>query len=232
MSAENNTPQWMIFPDFPIPDQYLEMVKDWVSQYTDAAERPDAYEAEVGVKFDPNGVIIGYVATVIEWASTIRAAAGPSANVDESAKRILQYGQNLWMYTMWYSSQTGAVVPINGNGFLLGVGALAQTIDQKEIAEVLSTTATNLLSAIIGKLIEYAEAPENNPILAELPDEAEILKQIQYLQNKGDTEILAEFFQTFQDLGTFKRDPSEYKTDEERQLYYKLLGLYYKVMGK
>lgn len=232
MDEKTNSLEWMIFPDFPIPEQYLELANSWVDQYTDAATHPDEYEQSEGVKFDPNGIIIGYVADIIEWASTIRAAAGPSKNVTESVERILQYGQNIWMYTMWRSFQTGSVVPINGSGFLLGAQALASTIDNKEIAELFSTAATTLLSAITGKLLEYSEKPENNPMLTKLPDEEEILRQLEKLRDAGDSEVLTEFFQTFQQLGSFKRDPEEYETDEERQLYYKLLGLYYKVMGK
>lgn len=227
--------RWTIFPDCPVSDEYVILAHDWCSQYSEAVHNPDAYKEEIGQEFDSNCVVVGHVATITEWAMNMSGLIPGSPLTKEALtqkmERVLMFGQNVWMYTIYCLANEYNIHHLNENGYLLGVIALADDITQTQLGECLREAAINLITSMAGAMIEHLSKPENNPTYIQGPDEETIRKIMENLSSTDESTIV-DFLNTFKEIGTFRMDPSEYKTDKDRELHTKMIALYRKIMGE
>lgn len=230
-----NEEKWMMFQDCPIPEHQLVLAQDWCNQYAMAVANPDDYKEETGQAFDVDTIIMGHVATITEWAMELSQLVPGTPMSDEELtrqmERVLMFGQNIWLFTIWYGRNNCNIGHFNENGYLLGVDALASDIGDQRMGTCLHNAAINVIASMTGALIEYMSKPENNPTYVQGPDEETISKIMENL-SLADESVITEFLSTFRELGTFKMDPSEYLTDKEKELHAKMVGLYRKIMGE
>lgn len=60
----------------------------------------------------------------------------------------------------------------------------------------------------------------------------EATKELEDILDAADESLLQEFFKTFQEIGTFYRDPSRYDNDEDRKRHQKMMEIYNRIMNK
>lgn len=229
-------PVWMIFPDYPIPEQYLNQAVEWADEYAAAAKDPESYKRHTGNDFDPDDLIMGYASAVTEMGSQLNAN-NPNDHYETSEEcvsaleHVMMYGQNIWLYTLTYIRNTYNIDHFNECGYLLCMSTIGYNMGEDKIGKYLYEASANVLTGIWEALVEYSSDPKNGPFVTVEPDEESISRIVKSLEG-ADEQLIGEFMKTFQKLGTFKSDPSEYQTDEERELYNKMISIYRKMLGE
>lgn len=87
------------------------------------------------------------------------------------------------------------------------------------------------LNAVYRKALDKAVVIIGDKITNEIQlAQEEATKELKDILDAADETLLQEFFTTFQEIGTFYRDPSRYDNDEDRKRHHKMVEIYNQIM--